>query len=117
MSKAGQSLRIEDLGDPILTPMQKMAREAMSQVEVDLSEEGILAEAREQTGLDDFGSDDFRERLRVWLQSVAEDDGLCGLGLVGVVPRMVAEPNQVPEGMTRFLLNCTQSNYFPMSSS
>ncbi|MCH2184452.1 sulfotransferase [Myxococcota bacterium] len=84
MSQAGKTLRIEDLSNPILTPMQKMAREAMSQVEVDLSEEGILMEARDQTGLENFGNDDFRERLRVWLQSVSEDEGLAPVGRYGV---------------------------------
>ena len=84
MSEASKTLRIEDLSDPILTPMQKMARQALSQVEVDLSEEGILAEARDQAGLEDFGDDEFRERLRVWLQAVAEDDGLAPVGRYGV---------------------------------
>ena len=84
MSEASKTLRIEDLSDPILTPMQKMARQALSQVEVDLSEEGILAEARDQAGLEDFGDDEFRERLRVWLQAVAEDDGLATVGRYGV---------------------------------
>jgi hypothetical protein len=34
---------------------------------VTLREDVVLAAARQRTGLDDFGADDFRARLRVWL--------------------------------------------------
>ena len=84
MSQEGEGIRIDDLANPVLTPLQKMAREAMAQVEVDLSEEGVLEEARTQTGLSDFGDDDFRERLCVWLEAVAEDDGMASVGRFAV---------------------------------
>ena len=43
--------------------------------ELDFSEEGLLEEARRQTGLSDFGDEGFREGLRVL---VADDDlGIC----------------------------------------
>lgn len=44
----------------------------MGQLSVTLSSVTVLAEAVEQTGLEDFGADDFKQRLDVWLQSVAE---------------------------------------------
>ena len=39
--------------------------------EVEFSEEGVLAAAREQTGLSDFGDEGFREGLRVLLETYA----------------------------------------------
>ena len=46
--------------------------------------ETMLAAARAETGLNDFGPDDFRERLAVWLKSFDEDQGLNALGRAGV---------------------------------
>ncbi|MCZ6462802.1 MAG: sulfotransferase, partial [Proteobacteria bacterium] len=53
------------------------------------SEEAVLEEARKRTGLSDFGADDFRERLRVWLASVEEDRELGPVGRVGVYRDLV----------------------------
>jgi hypothetical protein len=41
----------------------------MLQGPLDLSEDGLLADARESTGLDDFGDESFREGLRVLLET------------------------------------------------
>jgi hypothetical protein len=85
MSEARTTVRIDDLADPVLTPFQKMALDAVAKAPpVDLSEESILAEARERTGLSDFGDDDFRERLRVWLTAVEEDAEMGPVGRIGV---------------------------------
>lgn len=43
----------------------------------------LLADAAAQTGLDDFGSRDFEERLDVLLYSLREEAGLSPFGLVG----------------------------------
>jgi hypothetical protein len=59
-------------------------KEAAEKIPVAFTEQAVLSAAREQTGLDDFGSDDFRERLGVWLQAIEEDTGLAGVGRVGV---------------------------------
>ena len=79
-----QEIRIDDLANPVLTSAQRMARDAAEGIEVDLSEQGILAAAQDQTGLSDFGADDFRERLREWLGAVDEDAGLGAIGRIAV---------------------------------
>lgn len=80
MTMAKDAIRIDDLGTPVYTEMQQGARDALAQMSVDLSVEAVLAEASKQSGLDDFGPDDFIERLAVQLQSVEEDDNINNLG-------------------------------------
>ena len=82
MSSAPDEIRIRDLAEPILTDLQRSLREAAEKIPVDLSVEGVLRAAREQTGLGDFGPDDFRERLSVWVQAIDEDQGLAASGRV-----------------------------------
>lgn len=79
MLRAGD-VRISDLANPVLTPAQQAAIEAASKVRVSLTEDAVLAAARQKTGLSDFGADDFRARLRVWLRAADEDAGLNALG-------------------------------------
>jgi hypothetical protein len=75
-----EDIRITDLAEPVLTPMQTAAIEHVSKSEVVLDEDTVLAAASEKVGLDDFGPDDFRERLRIWLQSAEEDRDLGPIG-------------------------------------
>ena len=82
-------LHITDLAEPVLTPIQKGARDGAEQLPVDLSEETILGEAVERTGLSDFGDPDFRTRLVVQLESVNEDEGLGAVGRIGVYRDLV----------------------------
>lgn len=77
-----EDIHLTDLGAPVLTELQQQAIAYAPPVTMD--EEAVLAAARERTGLSDFGSDDFRERLRVWLQSFDEDKGLGPLGRAGM---------------------------------
>jgi hypothetical protein len=77
--EAGE-IRILDLGRPVLTDLQRMAIDAMSQRPVALREDVVLAAASKQTGLSDFGSPDFLSRLRVWLAAADEDAELGPLG-------------------------------------
>ena len=72
------TIRIRDLASPVLTDLQRQAIASAPQVE--MSEQAVLDAARVRTGLDDFGPEDFRERLRVWLTSFEEDSGLGPLG-------------------------------------
>jgi hypothetical protein len=58
-------IRIDDLAAPRLTDVQRELLAWGETVEVDFSEAAILDAARRRTGLDDFGPDDFRARLRV----------------------------------------------------
>lgn len=77
-------IRITDLANPALTPAQQAAIEAARQTPVSLTEEAVLGAARQRAGLSDFGADDFRARLRVWLQAADEDAELNALGRLTV---------------------------------
>ena len=72
------TIRIRDLANPVLTDLQRQA--IASAPPVTMTEQAVLDAARKRTGLDDFGSEDFRDRLRVWLASFEEDSGLGPLG-------------------------------------
>ncbi len=76
------TIRIDDLAAPRLSEAQRLA--IASAPEVAMREDAVLAAARQATGLSDFGTDDFRERLRIWLQSFDEDEGLGPLGRAGL---------------------------------
>ena len=82
-------VRIADLARPVLTDDQRVAIAYAETIPVTLTEDAVLAAARRQTGLDDFGADDFRERLRVWLRAVDEDAGLGPLGRLGLFAQCV----------------------------
>jgi len=69
---------LDDLDKPVRSKIEQEFYESGKPVV--MSEEAVLDAARAATGLTDFGPEDFRERLRVWLQSLDEDRGL---GMVG----------------------------------
>jgi Sulfotransferase family len=74
------TIRIEDLAEPRLSQAQEAALTFGESTHVDLTVEAVLAAAVDRTGLDDFGPDDFRERLHVWLSEMERDDDRTGLG-------------------------------------
>jgi len=75
---SSKAIYLGDLATPILNPEEAQA--VASARAVVLAEEAVLDEARRQTGLSDFGPDDFRERLDVWMRSAEDDRGLGPLG-------------------------------------
>ncbi|MBT4522215.1 MAG: sulfotransferase [Halieaceae bacterium] len=79
-----EQIRIEDLTKPVLSDIQKMAMEYATQQPISFTAESLLQAAVEQTGLEDFGADDFRARLKVWMQAINEDSNLNPLGRLGV---------------------------------
>jgi hypothetical protein len=82
-------IRIADLAHPVLTEAQR-AQVAWAEAQpVVFSEEALLEAARRQTGLSDFGSPDFRARLRVQLRAIEEDHELNALGRLGVHANLV----------------------------
>ena len=89
MAERPDDIRIGDLAEPLLTPVQQGAIDAASRMPVTFAEDAVLEAAVKQTGLSDFGPDDFRERLGVWLQSVEEDADLGPVGRVGVFRDLV----------------------------
>ncbi|WP_096283699.1 sulfotransferase family protein [Mycobacterium ahvazicum] len=78
------AVRLDDLtlprfsaeGQQILDMMATMAPQCP------LESDALHAQASADTGLHDFGSDDYRERLEVYLAAVREIDGLHGAGIV-----------------------------------
>ncbi len=89
MTGRPNQIRIDDLGAPVLTPMQKMVTDSFAGADVQFTEDSVLDDARKRTGLTDFGPDDFRERLAVWCQAVDEDAELGPMGQVRFYGDMV----------------------------
>ncbi|MBW2268634.1 MAG: sulfotransferase [Deltaproteobacteria bacterium] len=77
---AGQKIRIQDLRDPILTEGQRAALAFAERNPVELSVDAVLTAANERTALDDFGPQDFRERLALWLSETDENPDRTHLG-------------------------------------
>ncbi|WP_378741032.1 sulfotransferase family protein [Nocardia brasiliensis] len=73
-------IRVRDLADPQLTDIQRAALETAAAHPVALDVESVLAVARHRSGLDDFGADDFRDRLALWLAEVDADSNRTALG-------------------------------------
>jgi hypothetical protein len=80
VSELPNVIRIDDLRAPILTPLQKRVLEGFAGAKVTFTEREVLRQAQERTRLSDFGPDDFRERLAVWLQAAEEDAELGPMG-------------------------------------
>ncbi|MGB5810980.1 MAG: sulfotransferase [Polyangiales bacterium] len=80
MTERQNDIRIDDLASPVLTPMQNMVLGGFAGVELVFSVDAVLGEAKSQTGLSDFGPEDFVERLEVWCQATEEDGGLGPMG-------------------------------------
>jgi hypothetical protein len=78
------NIRIADLAAPELTSIQAKMIEAAGAMAVEFTEAAVLGAAQKATGLSDFGADDFRERLGVWLRAVEEDAELGAVGRIGV---------------------------------
>lgn len=75
-----ESIHIDDLATPELTEMQKGAIAYGESQAVELTPQSILAQAAEETGMDDFGADDFRARLALLCDEWGSDQGLLNLG-------------------------------------
>jgi hypothetical protein len=76
-------VRIDDLAQPVLTPLQEAAIQFTRKMPVTFATEAVLEQATERTGLSDFGADDFRERVDVWMQALEEDAELGSVGRFG----------------------------------
>jgi hypothetical protein len=75
---------ITDMKHPVLTPLQEAALAAAAAHPVTLTEDAVLEAARAATGLTDFGPDDFRPRLRLWLKATEADTNLSAAGRAGI---------------------------------
>jgi hypothetical protein len=82
-------IRVLDLAEPALSPEQKAAHAAADARTVEISVDSILAAAAKQAGVEDFGSDDFLERLQVQVDAVNADEGASNLGRLSVLRDLV----------------------------
>jgi len=103
---AGQKIRIQDLRDPILTEGQRAALAFAERNPVELSVDAVLTAANERTALDDFGPQDFRERLALWLSETDENPDRTHLGRLSLYNDCV-----------RYASNRLRTRRFSMSNS
>jgi hypothetical protein len=76
----GRRIRIADLRHPELTDIQRLALAHGESHPVDLTVDAVLTTAVDGAGLDDFGPDDFRARLGLWLDEIDGDRDRTALG-------------------------------------
>ena len=79
-----KKIKIDDLTNPILSEFQKAAKDYGETLKIDLHSEAIINEACKNSGLQDFGDEDFISRLDVLMRSVSNDEGLAGIGKLGI---------------------------------
>jgi hypothetical protein len=77
---SGRRIRITDLRAPELTEIQKLALDHGERHPVELTVDAVLTAAVGRAGLSDFGPDDFRARLQLWLEEVDGDVKRTALG-------------------------------------
>jgi hypothetical protein len=77
-------VELDDLAVPRFSPDIDQLRDLMTTMaaECPLDADLLHAKAVAETGLTDFGPDDYRERLEVYLVALREIDGLQGAGIV-----------------------------------
>ena len=85
-----EQIRISDLGEPQLTDAQQGALAYGETLTVELTVESILQEAREVTGLDDFGPEDFLPRLGLLCDEWGSDAGLVNLGRLSLRNKLLS---------------------------
>jgi hypothetical protein len=74
-----QKLRITDLRQPVLSAGHLAALAHAEANPVELSHDAVLRAARAASGLDNFGPDDFVERLQLWLAEARDDPNRTAL--------------------------------------
>jgi len=83
------TVRIDDLGEPRRDEAERVLYEQALAMTVELDVDGLLAEARAETGLSEFGDTGLVERLAAQVDAVEADTGLSGLGRYIVRDRLV----------------------------
>ena len=83
------AIRIHDLAQPELSEAQRGALAYGDTLRIELSRDSILQEAREATGLDEFGPTDFHERLDLLCDEWGSDSDLVNLGRLSLRNKLV----------------------------
>ncbi|OMC57788.1 hypothetical protein A5747_01745 [Mycobacterium sp. IS-836] len=84
MTEAAMHVRLDDLAQPRFSAEAQQILDMMAAMapHCPLDADALHAQASSDTGLDDFGRDDYRERLDVYLGALRDIDGLHGAGVV-----------------------------------
>ena len=92
MSDRPAPIRIQDLVDPVLAPeiIEMMEQTAPLADQVELSPEAVLGAATAQTGLSDFGSDEFREPLEVLCRAMDTEADFSPMGRLSQFSQLTA---------------------------
>jgi Sulfotransferase family len=80
---------IDDLVAPKLTPLQRQVLDHLAQRPVDLNPDKLIRTAVTRTGLDDFGSDDFRARLAAHAGAIEADTANTNLNRLTLRNRII----------------------------
>jgi hypothetical protein len=82
---------LDDLAEPRFPAAVEPLRDMMAAMAPDcpLEADALHAKASAETGLDDFGADDYRERLDVYLTALQEIPGLSDAGVVNFHAQLV----------------------------
>jgi hypothetical protein len=102
--KRSAAIVISDMHAPVLSELQAAALAAAKAHPVTLTEEAVLDAARANTGLSDFGADDFRHRLRLWLKGISLETNLTELakaGMYGDLVRLLSTRLRVEDTIKR----------------
>jgi len=77
-------VQLDDLAEPKFSPEAEQIRDMVATLAADcpLDADALHARAIAYTGLDDFGPDDYRERLDVYLAALHDIDGIHAPGIV-----------------------------------
>ena len=77
-------VQLDDLAEPKFSPEAEQIRDMVATLAADcpLDADALHARAIADTGLDDFGPDDYRERLDVYLAALHDIDGMHAPGIV-----------------------------------
>lgn len=97
-------IHVDDIRQPVLSRAQGIVKRAASRKQVHLTVEGVLERARRRTGLEDFGSSDFEERLGLLVGDYEADAGISGLGkqmLAGDLIRYASNRLLIEDAWTR----------------
>ncbi|MBW2714139.1 MAG: sulfotransferase [Deltaproteobacteria bacterium] len=77
--KKPKEVRFTDIANPKLSWQQKLALRLGKGQKISFTQAAVLGAASRRTGLDDFGPDDFRERLQILLDEYEGDAGLTAI--------------------------------------
>ena len=97
-------ISIDDILAPQLTEIQKNLIAYGDATPIVLSETAVLDAARQHTGLNDFGSDDFRQRLNLLIDEWNDDPGISNLWrltLFGYVTRYASNRLLIEDTLKR----------------